>query len=378
MNQVPGLSNSEKLHVLSEIVSSRLEELLVRLEVDLRPQGRVLSGPCPIHGGNNPGACQIYPDGYSMRGNWTCYTRHCERVFHKTIIGFVRGVLSNRIGYREEGDKIVPFRDVVDYLCDFIGQDFDLLHLDKTEFEKKRFIAHMEGLRPRQEKLLGWKREQIIARMKCPSEYFLNRGYTEKILTRFMVGDWLNPDPKGEMFNRAVVPILDNEGKRIIGVTGRNRNFPCLKCFLCHPEGIICPTGEQKGNFTKWRHNEGFYAQGNLYNYAIAKQHIQGGRKVILVESPGSVWRLTEAGVENSVAQFGSSLEDAQQILLESSGAMTVFLGFDEDNAGKIATQTIMKQLARIFKVVPLRGIRGDIGEMSIEEVKRHIVPQVE
>lgn len=374
----PPRSNSEKFHVLSEIVASRLDELLNQLGVDLRPQGRTLAGPCPVHGGNNPGACQIYPDGYSMKGNWVCYTRHCENVFYKTIIGFVRGVLSNRRGYAKPGDPVVPFMDAVHYLCKFIGQDFDELRLDKSEFEKKRFIAHMEGLRPKQQRPLGWKKEDILARMECPSPYFLSRGFSRGVLTRFMAGDWLNPNPAGEMFNRAVVPILSPDGKRVVGVSGRSKNSSCLKCGLYHPVELpACPTEEDKKRFSKWRHNEGFYAHGHLYNLDGASPRIRSTGKVVLVESPGNVWRLTEAGVENAVAQFGSNLEDEQQILLEASGAMTIFLGFDDDKAGKRATETIIQQLGRVFRVVPIKGIRGDLAEMSVEEVKTIIVPQL-
>lgn len=375
----PRASNSERLHVLSEIVACRLDELLVELGVDLRRQGRILAGPCPVHGGDNPGACNIYPDGYSMRGNWYCRTRHCERVFHKTIIGFVRGVLSNRRGYTgESGDPVVSFKDTLNFLCDFVGQDFDELHLDHAEFEKKRFVASMEamGLR-REEKPAGWPETLIRSRMHCPSRYYLDRGYSAEILTRFGVGEWTNPDPEGEMFGRVVVPVFDQEGKWVVGVSGRSLYPRCAKCRSYHDPSHPCPQGEKARLATKWRHNSGFQTRSHLYNLWGAKQTIRKTHSVVLVESPGNVWRLVEAGVDNCVAQFGSTLEDEQQILLETAGVLTVYLGMDQDQAGREATRLLQEQLGRAFHVKEIEGIQDDIGAMSVEEVKTILVPQM-
>ena len=49
----------------------------------------------------------------------------------------------------------------------------------------------------------------------------------------------------------------------------------------------------------------------------FAKEFIKESGIVILVESPGNVWRLEEAGVHNSVAIFGSSLADRQKMILD-------------------------------------------------------------
>ena len=64
---------------------------------------------------------------------------------------------------------------------------------------------------------------------------------------------------------------------------------------------------------SKWRHNKDFKTQEHLYNMWFAKEFIQSTRTAIIVESPGNVWRLEEAGIHNSVAIFGTNLSIKQK-----------------------------------------------------------------
>src|SRR5579885_1810567 len=115
-----------KLRAVSDALCLRLEELFDELGVRLRRSGNTWSGPCPVHGGDNQGALNLYEDGHSVAGYWRCYTHGCHNVFRPTALGFVRGVLSNqRLGWAKEGDAVAPWRDVVDYCCVFLGTTLD-------------------------------------------------------------------------------------------------------------------------------------------------------------------------------------------------------------------------------------------------------------
>ena len=97
------------------------------------------------------------------------------------------------------------------------------------------------------------------------------------------------------MSGRAVVPVYDNNRQYMIGCTGRATTDKCEKCNHYHL-GNECPDKESLYLHCKWRHNYGFKTQNYLYNYWFAQEHIKESRSVILVESPGNVWRLEEAG----------------------------------------------------------------------------------
>ena len=100
-------------------------------------------------------------------------------------------------------------------------------------------------------------------------------------------------------------------------------------------------------------------------------------KSIVIVEGPGDVWRLKEAGIDNAVALFGCSLSDQQQILLESSKVMNIYLLLDEDKAGKNGIQMIKESLDRMFNIKVLSHLldKKDVGEMSIQQIKEKICP---
>ena len=98
----------------------------------------------------------------------------------------------------------------------------------------------------------------------------------------------------------------------------------------------------------------------------------------IIVESPGNVWRLEEAGIHNSVGIFGSSLSDRQKIILDGSGAMNIIILADNDDAGKKAAQQIKKKCEKTYNIYIAQITKTDIGEMSVEEIKSEIKPFLE
>lgn len=363
------------------MTSLRLEELLTSLDISFRKNGKRLVGCCPIHGGNNCNALNMFPDGHTIRGNWKCYTRHCETIFKKTLVGFVRGVLSRR-KFDWDGEKntrTVSFQQTVDYLCEFLNQKLTDIKVDLVEAEKRRFAAQMQSLtgRNHQQEPVGWSRTSVRAKLELPASYYLGRGYSPEILQRYDVG--FCGDLASPMSNRVVVPVYDEKYEKAIGFTGRTVFDKCPSCKLYHEPGFACPTTTvELFNSSKWKNNHGFQKESHLYNYWFAKKHIKATGVVILVEGPGDVWRLEEAGVHNSVAIFGAELNDEQQILLEMSGAMCVVLLMDSDDTGQDAIRKIAAQLSRSFHVEVIKSRTKDVGELPADEVKSTIKPVIE
>ena len=198
-------------------------------------------------------------------------------------------------------------------------------------------------------------RESVVKSLCIPSNYYLKRNFSENILKKYDVGECTTHGK--EMYNRAVVPIYDIDHKRMIGCSGRSID-ESLK--------------------PKWRHSTGFKAEENLYNYWYAKDFIKECGVVILVESPGNVWRLEEAGIHNSVALFGASLGDKQKMLLDISGAMTIITIMDNDEAGKKAALQINKKCQRIYNMKNIEINYADIAEMSVDQINKEIKPLIE
>lgn len=117
----------------------------------------------------------------------------------------------------------------------------------------------------------------------------------------------------------------------------------------------------------------GFKSQNYLYNFWNAKEHIFKDSYAIIVESPGNVWKLEENGIHNSVAVFGCNMSDRQKLILDSSGAMTLFIIMDNDEAGKRATEEIQQKCENTYTVYVPQISANDIAEMTSEQINTEI-----
>ena len=114
-----------------------------------------------------------------------------------------------------------------------------------------------------------------------------------------------------------------------------------------------------------------------LYSYQInfwfAKKHIKNTGVAILVESPGNVWKLEENGIHNSVGVFGTNLSNQQKLLLDSSGAMSIFTIMDNDEAGQKAADSISKICNRTYNVYNIKITSNDIADMTSDQIDAEI-----
>jgi len=136
-----------RLNVLGDLLCDRLDELIQKLDIKLKMYHREAIGKCEIHNGNNPKAISIYQDGERLRGFWQCRTRHCEQSFGKTVIGFVRAILtSKKYGWPNDDNKKFPFWQTVKWCSNFVGVKFSDLKLDLDNFDKNAFISNVNSL----------------------------------------------------------------------------------------------------------------------------------------------------------------------------------------------------------------------------------------
>ena len=74
---------------------------------------------------------------------------------------------------------------------------------------------------------------------------------------------------------------------------------------------------------------------------------------------------------------FGSGLTDTQIRILETSGAFTLVLLTDNDEAGKKARNSIRKKCERTFNIIEIELSTKDVGDMSVEQINQEIKPQL-
>jgi len=374
--------NQNELKHMCDMLCSDIEQLLEALDInDYRICDKMILASCPIHGGDNNSALNLYHAGDYYRGNWTCHTQHCEHVFKGSIIGFIRGCLSHqKYDWQKSGDNTVSFSETIKFVKEFLNykdNDKALLNIKKNQ-EKTMFVRAMNEINDSKiDDVVRIPRQSAIKSLDIPSKYFLGRGFSAEILKKYDVGECYND--KKEMSHRAVVPIYDEKGEYLIGCTGRSIFEVCEQCGSYHNNNTKCPDDHQKYRHSKWKHSKNFKTDNCLYNMWSAKPHIQSSLTVIVVESPGNVWALENAKIHNSVAIFGSSISHKQKALIDMTGAMNVITIMDNDEAGAIASEKIKNRFCKTHNIsnVLLPNHYNDLAEMSKEDIEEYILPQI-
>ncbi len=367
--------NQHQLKIICDQLCDRIEDLFESLDIsELKLNGKMFVGNCPIHSGDNQSAFNLYPEGDNYRGNWKCRTHNCHSIFKGSIIGFIRGVLSNKkYNWSKDGDNTASFQETIKFIEDFLGDKIHNTKISKSEIDKKAFANIVRHINNDEPELVRSKitRSNVRNSLAMPCHYFIKRGFSSEILDKYDVG--LCTKPEKEMYNRAVVPIYDSAHKYVVGCTGRSVYEKCSLCKCYHDSNDQCPTDDSIWKYPKWKHNADFKSQNHLYNFWFAKEHISKTSNVILVESPGNVWKLEECGIHTSVALFGSNLSDRQKIILDGSGAMNIITIMDNDNAGHKATEQIYNKCKNTYNIKNIKITKSDIAEMTHEEIQKKI-----
>lgn len=375
-------NDQAKLKILCDDLCDDIENLLSSLDLDYKNNSKMVSMKCPIHGGDNEGAVNLYVQGDSYRGNWKCRTHGCEKIFKGSILGFIRGVLSHtKYRWSKEGDKTCSFDEAVSYATAFLNKDLSDIKISKSLRNKQSFtnaIKYVGNNNDNSTSVMpsSVTRSMVRRSLSIPATYYLNRGYGADVLDKYDIGLCTNPNK--EMYNRVVAPIYDNNHEFLIGCTGRSIFEKCHVCGSYHDQSRNCPDIDKRWLFSKWKHSANFKSQNTLYNYWYAKEWIQKLGYVIIVESPGNVWKLEEHNIHNSVAIFGSSISDRQKVILDSSGAMTIIVLTDNDDAGKQAAKQIQDKCSKTYRVFIPTISQSDVAEMTAEQIKLEIIDYIE
>ena len=362
-----------KLNKLAQIVVENIGDIYDYFDAKNHRGAKVHFSTCFIHGGDNTSALNLYYDA-DFRVHYKCRTHACEKYFGTSVLSMIRGGLSHtEHGWVINGDKTVTFDQTVEFLLNRYKLKFwDIKGSETAGNNNHEFCKVISALSDDKIKKSKMTRTYYRSKVEIPSHYYLKRGFSIEVLDDYDVGTCKTFGKP--LYNRAIVPVYDHNGETIIGFTGRSIFEKCGECRHFHDPNKNCHV------FPKWRHTNGFQKEKILYNYNRAKEHILESGVIILVESPGNVWRLEESGVHNSVALFGVDLSIQQKRLIDESGALTIILIMDNDDnqTGQEGAKKIKEQCEKTYRVYTLDISKNDIGEMSTNEVTEDIKPWID
>lgn len=333
--------NTASLDILTKKFIDKLPEFLNKYNIEYKYYKGKYSMCCPVHGGNNHTACNIFVGSRAYVPNWKCFTHQCHEEWGTGIYGFVRAILSI-----ENDDNAFSYSQTIKWLANFVNYSVQYSEGDEDYSEKLFFTKMMNTIEKKEEKSKNFD----FGSLQIPSSYYIKRGFSTSVLEKYGVGLCTTT---GAMNDRIVVPVHDEHGVSV-GCLGRTT------------------TRLEEG---KWKNSPGFLSEYHLYNYYLAKEHIINTGWVILVEGPPDVWQLVQQGIYNCVAMFGTSLSSQQQILLERSGALNLIIATDNDKAGRDAKERIKKQCSMLFNTFGVKLEEGkDVGDtLNLKEVIKNV-----
>lgn len=274
----------------------------------IRRTSKELRGPCKVHGGDNPTAFRFNLE----TRTWCCYTRHCEGDSDRDLVGLVQKVQST------------SFVESVTLLANLAGVDLnnqeqlseELLKLKKQQ-EIRKEIRRSKSQIPVTSTFPEEALEELLGRR---SSYFTDRGFDIQLLDFYEVGGMV--DSHG--VHRDTIPIRDEDGN-LVTISARRTDSDQ------DPKYILLK------NILK---------EVTLYNLHVAKHYVGLDRTLILVEGFVDVWSLCALGIYNVIAAMGTDITPNQARLIWKY-AENVVIMLDPDNAGRDATDRVVKVLER-------------------------------
>lgn len=333
------------LKQLKKKLNSEAELVFKKLGMECEAFNDNIYSTCPIHdGSDNPRAFSFSPE----RGMWKCWTRDCQQEHRNDIFGLISGVLS------KESGQDLEFRDVLQW----VRKEFNIQTTREPavdiEDEDDYFSYIIKNINTKDRSTTD-KEIDIHFDKKIPSEYFCDRGYKKSTLKHFNVGDC---SERGIMKDRAIIPIHNDDGSKIVAAIGRSTKEYRNPKFLFYPTGF----------------NKRFY----FYNYHNAIKRARETSCLYILEGQGDVWRMFEAGVSNAVSIFGKNVSNEQMQKLIKLPVTRLIILTDNDQAGRESKMEIQRKLSRMYKLTFPALSHKDVGEMSPREIKIKLLKELE
>ena len=227
---------------------------------------------------------------------------------------------------------------------DFLSQYFDVKEDQLILLTEKTNNAKFAKAEQRKNSKAAPYEESVIKEFGY-HPYFLERGFNQETLNRYGAAYcFAGPIP---LYGRMVLPVRDEDGM-LVGFTGR----------------LV----QEDDSRPKWKHEGKLH--NYLYNMNFAAEPIKQTQTVVLVEGPLKALRLEEAGLHNAVAIWGvNPLSDRQMRLLLESGAFTVAILMDGDEAGQKGALRLKNQLEKYFYVEIINLGVDDVDEIPANKL---------
>lgn len=297
--------------------------------IPVEQKGRNYFALCPFHDDHNP-SMSISPD----KQIYTCFV--CGA--HGNVFNFV-------MDYEH-----VSFIDAVKMIGRRVGVNIDLpTHYKKP---KEKGLEDLYNIYDIANKF--YQNNLSTKEGNDAREYLSNRDFKEDVIKEFGIGLSLNNKLSSMLLKKYDKDILIRSG--ICNEFGGN-------IFDAFTERIMFPLWDIDGNvvgfsgriyktkdsskYVNSKESDIFKKGKLIYNYHRAKEEVRKKKFVLVVEGFMDVIALYKVGIKNVVAMMGTAVTNEQANLLKRLST-NIFLCFDGDSAGNMATMSCANELTKV------------------------------
>jgi DNA primase len=282
-----------------------------------KKKGDSLSGPCPIHKGENPTQFRV-----SVSKNiWNCFSE-CKH--GGNVLDFIAEMENSSI--HAAALKAIEWFQLEPNAMSANSAESKEAETLPAEAEPKPDRKPKKA-EPRSEeptdpnKPLKFRLEKL----ERAHPYLVERGLTTETLVDFGAGFCA----KGMMSGRIAIPIHNRDGE-VVAYAGRLTN------------------GEPSDENPKYKLPPGFRKSLELFNIDRASKE-SPEKAWVIVEGFFDCMKLHQLGHRKTVALMGSSMSPAQEELIRehTSSNSRIILMLDEDEAGEAGREDIAARLSR-------------------------------
>ncbi|MAF25445.1 hypothetical protein CL634_07715, partial [bacterium] len=172
------LSREEKI-ALNHKLADRARDMLEHFGLKYADYESYISTTCPIHdGADNPSAFSICTDSDDdMYGLWRCWTRGCEQSYSHDMLGLIHALM-------EVSQKAkIRFPDVIEFAINFTETSAEQLKQYANNSEHNVFDKFVKAVeKKKKDSSTKISRENVRKSLTRPAKYYIDRGFTEKVL----------------------------------------------------------------------------------------------------------------------------------------------------------------------------------------------------
>lgn len=307
------------------------------LMTKLHRRGDSLSGPCPIHNGENATAFRV-----SISKNcWNCFSQ-CK--CGGNVLDFVSK--KENVSIRKAALMIAEWFEVESFKPEIKREAAPECPVPEPKVE-----SEAPKPQPAEEPLATENKPLAFSlqHLDAAHPYLKERGLSEETIAMFGLGFC----KKGVMTNHIAIPIQNASGQ-LVAYAGR------------------WPGNPPSSDTPKYKLPKGFNKSLEVFNLHRAKE-IEAGKPLIVVEGFFDCMKFWQAGKKRTVSVMGSSVSEAQATaIIEAAGKdPRIILLFDEDKAGHEGRdQALIRFASKAYvKVIELGkdGLQPD--QLTPEEI---------